>query len=381
MVRGRSAGVDRYPQRGRVTPHRVSPGGTYRIDRVFKGVGRIARASGTRSLKRFRAIDNLLTELHEDGKLDVLRAIRDGSLSPLEVYSASRTGRIPYVASEIVLHQNLWPAVREWLPRSARTKSTRERYGNSMDRLRDSGALRKNALVSDLARVDWPAVLERWPNSGADFNRMRGTVSRFLTMTLGDKAHPFRRKVMKNFPRGRESRGRVPEINVGRFWAIMEHVPEGLVPCYVTLAVTGLRVGSEYCALQEHHLRPLTREIEVPGTKTEGSADVVKVGPLSWPWIVRAVPAPLKYDSLYRYWRMACEKAGVQNVTMHDLRHLMGQELTEAGRSEASVQSSLRHDTPAMTRRYSMRKDRGENARAMDELMFPADPKEAEDAG
>jgi integrase len=321
----------------------------------------------------------MLTELHEDGKLDVLRAIRDGALSPLEVYSASRTGRIPYVASDIVLHQPLWPAVEAWLPKSARAKSTRDRYGNSVSRLR--GTLGKHLTVSDLARVDWASLRDDWPNSGADYNRMRGTVSRFLTMVLGDKMHPFRRKVMSDFPRGRESRGRVPEINVPAFWRIMGHMPEGMVPCYVTLAVTGLRVGSEYCALQEHHLRPLTREIEVPGTKTEGSAGVVRVGEKAWPWIVRAVPAPLKYDSLYRYWRQACEAAGVCDVHMHDLRHLLGMELTEAGRSEASVQATLRHDTPAMTRRYSMRKDRGENARKMDELMFPGHPKEAEDAG
>lgn len=364
-----------------MTPHRVSEGGSYRIDRRFKGVGRIARASGTTSVKRFRAIDNLLTELYEDGKLDVLRAIRDGTITPLEVYSASRTGRIPYVASEIVLHQKLWPAVEDWLPTCARSGATRDRYRQSMDRLRESGPLRKNALVRDLARVDWRGVLDDWPNSGADFNRMRGTVSRFLTMTLGDKQHPFRRKVMSSFPRGRESRGRVPEIDVGRFWAIMEHVPEGLVPCYVTLAVTGLRVKSEYCALKEHHLRPLTREVKVPGTKTEGSADVVRVGDRSWPWIVRAVPAPLGYDSLYRYWREACQKVGAEGLWMHDLRHFYAQQLIEAGRPEASVQSSLRHETADMTRRYSMRKDRGENARTMDALMFPTERKEADDAG
>jgi integrase len=37
-------------------------------------------------------------------------------------------------------------------------------------------------------------------------------------------------------------------------------------------------------------------------------------------------------------------------VTLHDLRHCAGQWLTEAGRPEASVQQTLRHKDPTMTR-------------------------------
>lgn len=361
--------------------HRVSEGGSFRIDRRFKGVGRIALASGTTTKKRFRAYNAMLDELHEDGKLDILRAIRDRKISLQELYGAHRTGRIPYIASDLLLHEKLWPAIDEWLPGSAPTESTRKRYAVSMKALRSYGPLGDDAKVSELARVDWRELRAEWPNSGADWNRMRGTVSRFLSMGLGDKHHPFRRKVVAAFPKARESRGRVPEITPDLLWKIVEHSSEHVRPCWVALAVTGLRVRSEYLALEEHHLRPLTREIEVPGTKTEGSADVVKVGERAWPWVTAAVPAPLRYKALRKHWNRACEAAGCPELWMHDLRHFYGQQLVDAGQSEASVQTGLRHATPAMTRRYTRRKDHGENARGMDEILFPVpDPEEQNEA-
>lgn len=362
--------------------HRVSEGGSFRIDRRFKGVGRIALASGTTNKKRFRAYNVMLSDLHEDGKLDVLRAVQDGRISIQELYQAHRTGRIPYVASDLLLHEKLWPAVEAWVPRSASAEASRKRYAVSLVALKKHGPLGASAKVSDLSGIDWRALRDEWPNSGADWNRMRAAVSRFLSMGLGDKHHPFRRKVMSKLPRARESRGRVPEITPALFWKIVEHSNEHLRPCWVTLAVTGLRVRSEYLALEEHHLRPLTREIEVPGTKTEGSADVVKVGEKAWPWIVAAVPSPLQYKALRGHWKAACEAAGAEGLWMHDLRHFYGQQLVESGQSEASVQTGLRHASPGMTRRYTRRKDHGELARGMDEILFPApDPKEAEDAG
>lgn len=61
---------------------------TLGIDRVFAGVGRIKRRTGTTVPVVKRKIDRMLTALYEDGRLDILRAIRDGELRPLEVLDA-----------------------------------------------------------------------------------------------------------------------------------------------------------------------------------------------------------------------------------------------------------------------------------------------------
>jgi integrase len=57
-------------------------------------------------------------------------------------------------------------------------------------------------------------------------------------------------------------------------------------------------------------------------------------------------------------------------AALHDLRHFTAQVLVNAGRSEASVQSTMRHATAAMTRKYARQRDRGENARALAEVLL-----------
>ena len=58
------------------------------IDREFRGVGRIKRASGTTNPSIKRKMSRILTTLHDEGRLDILRSIRDGVLTILEVYDA-----------------------------------------------------------------------------------------------------------------------------------------------------------------------------------------------------------------------------------------------------------------------------------------------------
>ena len=81
--------------------------------------------------------------------------------------------------------------------------------------------------------------------------------------------------------------------------------------------------------------------------------------------MTRAVPSPLAYKWLRTYWVRPRQAVGAGDVTLHDLRHLTAILLVNAGRPEASVQRTMRHATLAMTRRYAMQRDRGENAAAL----------------
>lgn len=244
-----------------MSPHRVSRGDSYRIDRRFPGVGRIALASRTGSEKRFRALDQMLTELFEDGYIDILRAIRDRRVTVLEVYDARRSGRLTHVASDLPLHRPLWSAVDEWIPTSAPADASRKRYESSFKALRERGPLGARARVQDLRTVEWKGLRRDWGRSGADWNRLRAAVSRFLTVSLGgDKFHPFRRDVMSRFPRAAEPRGRVPDLTPATLWKLVNAAPEHVRASLVCLAVTGLRVRSEYLRLEPHHLLPAHAE-------------------------------------------------------------------------------------------------------------------------
>lgn len=98
---------------------------------------------------------------------------------------------------------------------------------------------------------------------------------------------------------------------------------------------------------------------------------MLKVDAELWQWIVAAVPAPVAYNWLRKYWKRALKAAGADTtLRLHDLRHLTAQLLVNAGRSEASVQTTMRHSTAAMTRRYARQKDRGENAATLARVLL-----------
>jgi len=103
--------------------------------------------------------------------------------------------------------------------------------------------------------------------------------------------------------------------------------------------------------LQDTDLLPATKQVRVPGSKTAASAATLPVADALWPWVKAAVPSPLAYKWLREYWVRTA--AGAGDVRLHDLRHFPAQLLVNAGRSEASVQSTMRHASPAMTRRYA----------------------------
>ena len=85
------------------------------------------------------------------------------------------------------------------------------------------------------------------------------------------------------------------------------------------------------------------------------------------------MPAPVAYGWLRKYWKRALKAVGADTtLRIHDLRHLTAQLLVNAGQSEASVQTTMRHATASMTRRYARQKDRGENAAALARVLLEA---------
>jgi integrase len=324
----------------------------------------------------------------------------------------SDTGRLKSntLLVDIALDRNLWAAIEATLPSMGRTADTRRRYETSLAKLRRVAARwlapgkkdphtkewLSGAKVSDLKGVDWKALAASWTESGSDWNHVRRAVSSFLTTYLGDVFHPFRREVMniKRFPLKPEVE-RVPELSIKDFLALMRQVPAHARPVYWTLVLTGMRL-KEYLSCAEWHLRPKSHQVEVPGTKTDESADVVTIDKEMWRWVELGIPAPLKSTWIHKYWWRACValgfgryepvmKDGVQvtrkvrvrrrdefvdrpvtryvGLRVHDIRHFLGQWADDAGATESQIQVVLRHADPKMTRRYMKRRNKGEVAK------------------
>jgi len=354
-----------------VTPHRSSAEGSFRFDRVFRGIGRLAKASGVHGRREFQQLDAFLTRLYERGRFDLIRGCLEDRHTVLELYAAELDGRLQAFNADRLLEAPLWATLSAWLPRSAAAVSSRRRYETSVVSFRRTGALGAGAKLKDLPRVDWQQVHASWPAGPADWNRMRAMWSRFLTVTLGDKYHPLRRQLLTAIPRATEPPGREPDVTPALFWQIVAAAPEYVQASYVCLVATGLRLG-EYLRCRKEHLLPHTTSLNVPGRKTATSAAVLPIDERLWPWVVRAIPAPRSAKWLRRAWQEACAAVGVTDLRLHDLRHCFGQWLVDAGQSEASVQASLRHATPAMTRRYTMRKLRASDAAAMATVLLGA---------
>jgi integrase len=188
----------------------------------------------------------------------------------------------------------------------------------------------------------------------------------------GDSGHAVRQHVISCIPLRPEVE-RVPDISPDTLWRIMQHLPEHARRFPLCLVATGLRMG-EYERLERTHLRPETFSIEVPGTKTEASADVISVAADCWEFVDGAVPSPFRYGWIRRLWKQACEAAGVHGITLHDLRHCHGQWAINEGAAEHQVQAQLRHRSMAMTRRYVRARDSRQSADAAGRAVLSAKP-------
>src|SRR4051794_22682743 len=102
--------MDRAPsqRRGCMSPVRTSKTGCFRFDRLFRGVGRIQCSSGTTKLTDFRRRDALLTKLYEQGRLDLLTALKQGRITAAELLDADRRERLHEAAAGLVADRALW---------------------------------------------------------------------------------------------------------------------------------------------------------------------------------------------------------------------------------------------------------------------------------
>jgi integrase len=341
-----------------------------RFDRIFPSVGRIRQPTRAKTWREYLRRDAVILKLYENSQLEILRAFRDGELTIEQLVEADRNDKSLATLDDLKLRAPLWAAVNAAL-RKMKPGPTRGRYVTSWQALRRkaSTALPEAAKVADLARVDWEALKASWGGSGSDWMHVRRAVSHTLTVMLGDKWHPYRRRVMVLIPTKREKE-RKPNLAPERFAAVVEHTPEHAQASYWVLVLTGMRLG-EYLRCTRADLDDDTCRVHVPGTKTEDADGWVSVPAHLWGWIVSGVPSRLQAKWLREHWHRGCAAEGVSGVTLHDLRHCMGQWAKDAGADERDIQTALRHRTAAMTRRYTVNESTERVASALGKVFPP----------
>jgi integrase len=170
-------------------PHLDNDRGTFVLDVRVPGVGRIKRASGTSDKKTYKRLREMLDTLQARGRLDLLVALREGVITPLQLWDAYRSedlDRLPTAETIAPLWTpNATGAVDRWLAAWSKSEHHLRATTSSFAQLRKLAPDGK-ARVGDL-----PALLKKYraacerAETGVSFNRARSHVQAFLRDTLG----------------------------------------------------------------------------------------------------------------------------------------------------------------------------------------------------
>jgi integrase len=68
---------------------------------------------------------------------------------------------------------------------------------------------------------------------------------------------------------------------------------------------------------------------------------------------IKESPKNMHNDTLKRHWKKILKNANIDCLRVHDLRHIVGLKLVNAGVSLEIIASVLGHTTTAITKRYS----------------------------
>lgn len=195
---------------------------TLPIDRTFRGVGRIKKASGTHNPIVRNKINRMLTELSQDGEhLGILRALKSGQLSMLEVLDAfnrKALDKLPTGAAGKPLDATM----EKWIDGLQVPDECSPEHQASLHISRNYFRKAKpNATLADL-----PAILESLRDSAwgrkhpRSFNLARSAAQALVRATL-KRSHPLWLEVAavepRKVPKATERRPLTPDAMRGFF--------------------------------------------------------------------------------------------------------------------------------------------------------------------
>lgn len=291
-----------------MTPHKNANRGTLILDRQFRGVGRIKRASGTNDPKMFKLMDSMLSTLRQSGRIDILQAIYSGALTPLEVWSRYRLGdldRLPTVETLKLLK----PSLEGWL-----TSAESGQWNRQSRKYAIAAILRlakRSATVQDLPNLlrDYSAKAK----GPAMFNRTRAAMLAFVRDTVG-KSHPIHGRLMDvRVKKERKREGNPQTVEQLTILAGKLHPAEAAIAW--AMALTGMGPGELWGSWT---LMP--DRIHIRGTKREGRVRDIP--------LVRSISKPTR---TYRSFLDAVGEASDQTVKPYDLRKTFATWMEEAG--------------------------------------------------
>lgn len=307
------------------------------IDRSFKGVGRIKRATGSLRPDVRKKQSKMLTALYEDGRLDLLRAIRDGDLTLAEVHYAYQRKALDQLPTADTV-KPLATAMKAWIDSLVVGRDASAKHVGSLETSRRYfERLSPKASVADL-----PKLLDRLRDSlgtkhPRSFNLAKAAASAFVRGTL-KKSHPLWLAVqaveVRKVGTGREHH----PLSVEQMRNLFPHPETSAVDAIAWgLATTGMR-PKEYWGRWEVR----ADRVLVHGTKTTAAERVVPL--LQRP----AVP------SMHRRTFENKVRERVPGIVVYDLRRTYANWLEAAGVPRTRRRLYLGHAAGDVTGLYEL---------------------------
>ena len=163
--------------------------GTPMLDIVIPSLGRIHRHIGSEDPKVVKGVPAVVYLCIEQGRLDVLERLRDGAITPIQLYDAYRTNRLNRLASAGAAVP-LLPKLAEF--ERVYPKSEGYRKDIKLFRRQIEAIARKHATLWELPRL-LMRVKTRYEAIGAPvtFNRHKRVAMSFATWALGQSESPL----------------------------------------------------------------------------------------------------------------------------------------------------------------------------------------------
>lgn len=318
-----------------MTPHRTNQRGTFVLDRQFRGVGRIKRASGTDDQKLVALLDSMLSTLYQAGRIDILQAIHSGALTPLEVWSRYRLGELDRLPT-VETMKPLKAALETWVASADTGRWNRQsrKYGvAAILRL-----AKKSATVQDLPNLlrDFSAV----GTGPAMFNRTRAALLAYVRDEIG-RSHPIYGKILDIRVKREPKRPGNPQ-SIAQLTALSQALEPAFAAILWGLALTGMGPGEFWGTWSQKKDR-----IHIRGTKrvsASGEGGRVRDVPL-----IRPVSKPMR---LYRPFLEALGEASAGTVLPYDLRKTFATWMEEAGVPRTRRKLYLGHGKQDVTDLY-----------------------------
>jgi hypothetical protein len=178
-----------------MTPHRSNKRGSLMIQRSFPVVGEIRRASGTDSPQTYQRILDMLNDLAnaEPPKIDVLEAIRDGIVKPVDAYKTYRSKGLSAIATKATILP-MRATMERWVETAKASKEWQRKRRTAIKAVvSHAKAARIGRSWRELPQpvmADLPGALRAYRAASEGkaevaFNRARGAMQAFLRDVFG----------------------------------------------------------------------------------------------------------------------------------------------------------------------------------------------------